>query len=189
MIEPIAHKHAAKSEPQIAIENKPLRRNMRFRLVNINVVTGATAQVSQASHRALGWLADWASGRVISSLAREGGLDFRAVGRAGACRGDGSLCRYPVQGAPHGPGRSACSWVFASDDFLLSDRSRPADAIRVVCVQSRSEIKREVVWSGPVMRPATVWSSENVPSWSPQLVVTRDSWENFEGALRPYESV
>jgi predicted ATPase len=51
------------------------------------------------------------------------------------------------------------------------------------------EIKREVVWSGPVMRPASVLVKRKRTLVELRGTSSGDSWENFAGALRPYESV
>ena len=120
----------------IAIENYRSLRDLRLPLGQLNVVTGANGTGKSSLYRALRLLADCASGRVISSLAREGGLDsvlwagpehVAATVRSG---------RYPVQGTARS-GPISLQLGFASDDFsYLIDR--PADAIRIVCVQSRS---------------------------------------------------
>ncbi|HEY6683717.1 MAG TPA: AAA family ATPase, partial [Propionibacteriaceae bacterium] len=59
----------------IAIENYRSLRDLRLPLARLNVVTGANGTGKSNLYRALRLLADCASGRVISSLAREGGLD------------------------------------------------------------------------------------------------------------------
>ena len=51
------------------------------------------------------------------------------------------------------------------------------------------EIKREVVWSGPIMRPASVLVKRKRALVELRGTPRADSWENFESALRPYESV
>jgi predicted ATPase len=52
------------------------------------------------------------------------------------------------------------------------------------------EIKREVVWSGPIMRPASVlvkrkWTLAELRGSASNA----DAWQPFESTLRPYESV
>ena len=82
----------------VAIENYRSLRNLRLPLKPLNVVTGANGTGKSSLYRALRLLADCASGRVISSLAREGGLEsvlwagpehLAAAVRSG---------RHPVQG-------------------------------------------------------------------------------------------
>jgi predicted ATPase len=173
----------------IAIENYRSLRDLRLPLGQLNVVTGANGTGKSSLYRALRLLADCASGRVISSLAREGGLDsvlwagpehVAATVRSG---------RYPVQGTARS-GPISLQLGFASDDFsYLIDLGLPT-RYESSAFNLDPEIKREVVWSGPVMRPATVLVKRKRA-----LVELRsssshwDSWENFEGALRPYESV
>ena len=60
---------------------------------------------------------------------------------------------------------------------------------RVVGFNLDPEIKREVVWSGPVMRPASVLNSEACVGRVRDTSSRGDSWQRFESTLRPYESV
>jgi predicted ATPase len=59
----------------IAIENYRSLRYLRLPLDQLNVITGANGTGKSNLYRALRLLADCASGRVISSVAREGGLE------------------------------------------------------------------------------------------------------------------
>src|SRR5436190_19877938 len=59
----------------IAIENYRSLRDLCLPLGRLNVVTGANGTGKSSLYRALRLLADCASGRVIASIAREGGLE------------------------------------------------------------------------------------------------------------------
>jgi predicted ATPase len=173
----------------IAIENYRSLRDLRLPLRRLNVITGANGTGKSSLYRALRLLADCASGRVISSLAREGGLEsalwagpehFAASVRSG---------RHAVQGTVRS-GPISLQLGFASDDFsYLIDLGLPTRH-QSSAFNLDPEIKREVVWSGPVMRPASVLVKRKRA-----LVELRgasssgDAWEPFESALRPYESV
>ncbi len=172
----------------IAIENYRSLRDVRLPLEPLNVVTGANGTGKSNLYRALRLLADCASGRVISSLAREGGLEsvlWAGPEHLGAAVRTG---RHPVQGTL----RSAAVSLqlgFASDDFsYLIDLGLPipngSSAFNL-----DPEIKREVVWSGPVMRPASVLVRRKRALVELRGTSRSDSWESFESALRPYESV
>jgi predicted ATPase len=173
----------------IAIENYRSLRDLRLTLGQLNVVTGANGTGKSSLYRALRLLADCASGRVISSLAREGGLDsvlwagpehLAATVRSG---------RHPVQGTVRS-GPISLQLGFASEDFsYLIDLGLPMRN-ESSAFNLDPEIKREVVWSGPIMRPASVLVKRKRAMVELRGSSSRrDSWENFEGTLRPYESV
>lgn len=173
----------------IAIENYRSMRDLRLPLARLNVVTGANGTGKSSLYRALGLLADCASGRVISSLAREGGLEsvlWAGPEHLGAATRSG---RHSVQGTVRS-GPVSLQLGFASDDFsYLIDLGLPTRD-ESSAFNLDPEIKREVVWSGPVMRPASVLVKRKRA-----LVELRDttsrgnSWHGFESTLRPYESV
>lgn len=173
----------------IAIENYRSLRDLRLPLERLNVVTGANGTGKSGLYRALRLLADCASGRVISSLAREGGLEsvlwagpehLAAAVRSG---------RHPVQGTVRS-GPINLQLGFASDDFsYLIDLGLPtrndSSAFNL-----DPEIKREAVWSGPIMRPASLLVKRKRALVELRGTTSKsDSWEAFESALRPYESV
>jgi predicted ATPase len=170
----------------IAIENYRSLRDLRLPLQRLNVVTGANGTGKSSLYRALRLLADCASGRVISSLAREGGLEsvlwagpenLAASVRAG---------RHPVQGTVRS-GPISLQLGFASEDFsYLIDLGLPTrDELSAFNLDP--EIKREVVWSGPVMRPASVLVRRKRALV--ELRGNSSTWEAFENTLRAYESV
>ena len=173
----------------IAIENYRSLRDLRLPLEQLNVITGANGTGKSSLYRALRLLADCGSGRVISSLAREGGLEsalwagpehLAAAVRSG---------RHPVQGTVRS-GPVSLQLGFASDDFsYLIDLGLPTRD-ESSAFNLDPEIKREVVWSGPVMRPASVLIKRKRASVELRDTSSRgDSWQRFESTLRPYESV
>jgi predicted ATPase len=152
------------------------------------VITGANGTGKSNLYRALRLLADCASGRVISSVAREGGLEsvlWAGPERFGAAVRSG---RHPVQGTVRS-GPISLQMGFASDDFsYLIDLGLPTRN-ESSAFNLDPEIKREVVWSGPVMRPASVLVKRKRTLVELRGTSSGDSWENFAGILRPYESV
>jgi len=173
----------------IAIENYRSLRDLRFSLEPLNVVTGANGTGKSNLYRALRLLADCASGRIISSLAREGGLEsvlWAGPEHLGTAVRSG---RHPVQGTVRS-GPVNLQLGFASDDFsYLIDLGLPTRD-ESSAFNLDPEIKREVVWSGPVMRPATMLVRRTRASVEIRGTSARgDSWANFESTLRPYESV
>jgi predicted ATPase len=173
----------------IAIENYRSLRDLRLPLQRLNVVTGANGTGKSSLYRALRLLADCASGRVISSLAREGGLESVLWAGPEQLAASVRAGRHPVQGTLRS-GPISLQLGFASDDFsYLIDLGLPTRD-ESSAFNLDPEIKREVVWSGPVMRPASVLVRRKRA-----LVELRgnssssSSWEPFESPLRAYESV
>ena len=173
----------------IAIENYRSLRDLRLPFERLNVITGANGTGKSSLYRALRLLADCASGRVISSLAREGGLEsvlWAGPEHLGAAVRSG---RHPVQGTVRS-GPISLQLGFASDDFsYLIDLGLPTrDDSSAFNLDP--EIKREVVWSGPVMRPGSVLIKRKRAS-SNSAVHPRGAirGRSSRPLLRPYESV
>ena len=116
----------------IAIENYRSLRDLRIPLDRLNVITGANGTGKSSVYRALRLLADCGSGRVISSLAREGGLEsvlWAGPERLGAwfaalqilamarhvCGVVGNLCL-----APYSESKRAASWDSSRDLFSIA---------------------------------------------------------------------
>ena len=173
----------------IAIENYRSLRDLRLSLERLNVVTGANGSGKSSLYRALRLLADCASGRVISSLAREGGLESALWAGPEHLAGAVRSGRHPVQGTVRS-GPISLQLGFASDDFsYLIDLGLPK-RYDSSAFNLDPEIKREVVWSGPIMRPASVlvkrkWTLAELRG----SAANADAWQPFESTLRPYESV
>jgi predicted ATPase len=173
----------------IAIENYRSLRDLRLPLEQLNVITGANGTGKSSFYRALRLLADCGSGRVISSLAREGGLESALWAGPEHLAASVRSGRHPVQGTVRS-GPVSLQLGFASDDFsYLIDLGLPTRD-ESSAFNLDPEIKREVVWSGPVMRPASVLIKRKRSSVELRDTSSRgDAWLRFESTLRPYESV
>lgn len=138
----------------LAISNYRSLRNLVLPIQRLNVVTGVNGSGKSNVYRALRLLADTAQGRVISSLAREGGLQSTLwagpeVTSRTVRRGD-----HPVQGTVRQKPVNL-RLGFAGEDFgYLIDLGLPPPGVSFFGADP--EIKRECIWHGPVARPATM---------------------------------
>ncbi len=171
----------------LAISNYRSLRDVVIPLRQLNVVTGANGSGKSNLYRALRLLAETAQGRVVPSLAREGGL--RSTLWAGpevispaVKRGD-----YPVQGTRR-KNPVSLRLGFAGDGFgYLIDLGFPPQHDSPSAFTLDPEIKRECVWHGPVMRTASVI----VDRHGPLVKVRTDDgqWRLVSDVLAPYDSM
>jgi predicted ATPase len=168
----------------IAVHGYRSLRDLRVPLSRITVITGANGAGKSSLYRALRLLADCADGQVVASLAREGGLPStlwagpEMVGAA-VRRGE-----HPVQGTVRSE-RVSLQLGFAADDFsYLIDLGLPIPGESAFDLDP--EIKRELVWMGEVVRPATLLARRRGP-----MVELRDGagWVTADTRPRTYESM
>jgi predicted ATPase len=155
----------------------PLRR--------LNLVTGPNGSGKSNLYRALRLLAEIAQGRVIPSLAREGGLQStlwagpESFSRA-MLRGD-----HPVQGVVR-KNPISLRLGFGADDFSYAiDLGLPAPPNRAF--GHDPEIKTESVWAGQNLRPSAVLVDRRGP-----LVKARDDkndWVVVTHGLASFDSM
>jgi predicted ATPase len=138
----------------LAISNYRSLRNLIVPLQRLNLITGPNGSGKSNVYRALRLLAETAQGSVIPSLAREGGLPStlwagpERLGRA-VKRGD-----HPVQGTTRKDPVNL-RLGFAGDDFGYAiDLGLPTPSRSAFGLDP--EIKREVIWNGPILRPAAM---------------------------------
>jgi len=153
-------------------------------LERLNLVTGPNGSGKSNLYRALRLLAETAQGRVIPSLAREGGLQSTLW--AGPETFSGAVLRgdQPVQGG----GRTkpvSLRLGFAGGDFSYAiDLGLPPR--RTGAFGHDPEIKRECIWSGPTLRPSAVLVDRRGP-----LVKSRDGkdWTIVTHGLASFDSM
>ena len=168
----------------VAVAGYRSLRDVVVRLHGLDVVTGANGSGKSSLYRALRLLADCGSGRVIASLAREGGLPsalWAGPETLGGTRKGG----YAVEGTRrHGP--VSLRLGYASDDGFgyLVDLGLPVPVETSFGLDP--EVKREVVFSGPVPRPNAVLVERTGP-----LVRARDGreWVELSRGVAPWESM
>jgi len=139
----------------LAISNYRSLRNLIVPLQRLNVVTGPNGSGKSSLYRALRLLADTAQGHVVTSLAREGGLQStlwagpESISRA-VRQGD-----YPIEGTRRKQPVSL-RLGFAGDDFgYLIDMGLPKPDLTST-FDLDPEIKQEAIWHGPTFRPSTI---------------------------------
>jgi predicted ATPase len=144
----------------VAVSGYRSLREVVVPLHGLDVVTGANGSGKSSLYRALRLLAGCGRGEVIGTLAREGGLQS-ALWAGPATLGGARLRGHAVQGTTR-RGPISLMLGFASDEFgYLIDLGLPqqasgTDAGTPSAFLRDPEIKREVVWAGPVMRPGSV---------------------------------
>lgn len=149
-------------------------REVRLVLGRLTVVTGPNGSGKSSLYRSLRLLADCAQGGVVSSLAREGGLpSVLWAGSEGSAVGQGVRRREPV----------SLRIGYASDGFgYLADLGLPGGDAAQSAFTLDPEIKRELVWAGPVLRPATTLLQRRGP-----LVQVRGEDGGFEALIADLE--
>lgn len=134
----------------LAVHNYRSLREIVVPLAPLVVVTGANGTGKSSLYRCLTLLHDAAHGRLVGSLAREGGLHSTLWAGPETISRAMREGRVPVQGTVR-KGPIALKLGLASDDFGYSlELGVPppsADAF-----PNDPEIKREVVWAGPELR-------------------------------------
>jgi len=138
----------------LAISNYRSLRDLVIPLKRLNVVTGPNGSGKSSLYRALRLLADTAQGRVVSSIAREGGL--LSTLWAGPETISPSMRRgeHPVQGTRRTKTVNL-RLGFAGDEYgYLIDLGLPTPAS--AAFSNDPQIKRECIWHGPVIRPGAL---------------------------------
>jgi predicted ATPase len=170
----------------VAISNYRSLRDLVVPLKNLNVVTGSNGSGKSNLYRALRLLADTAQGRVVSSIAREGGIQSTLWAgpesiSAAVKRGD-----YPVQGTR----RKHPVYLrlgFAGDEYgYLIELGLPPPGQSAFSLDP--QIKRECIWHGHILRPGAMLVDRQGPlvrirrednSWS----IVTDCLSNFDSMM------
>ncbi|RQO47773.1 ATP-binding protein [Variovorax sp. KBW07] len=141
----------------LAIANYRSLRQLTVPLGRLTVVTGANGSGKSSVYRAMRLLADIANGGVIRSLVREGGLSSTLWAgpesfSAAMLRGD-----VPVQGTRRNEPvalRLGFAGSEAEDFGYAIDIGLPSSSMPT-SFSHDPEVKREVIWNGPWLRPST----------------------------------
>jgi predicted ATPase len=138
----------------LAIYNYRSLRDFVMPLAALNVITGPNGSGKSNVYRALRLLADIAQGRVIPSLAREGGLQSTLWAGPESFSRSVKSGEQPVQGTMRKEPVSL-RLGFAGDEFgYAMDLGLPTASSSAF--SQDPEIKRECVWAGEFLRPAAL---------------------------------
>lgn len=168
----------------LAVSGYRSLRDVVVPLGRLTVVTGGNGSGKSSLYRALGLLAQCAEGRVIGSLARQGGL--QSVLWAGPESLAGARRGAPVEGTVR-KGQISLRMGYASEDFgYLVDLGLPQPTGLPTAFQRDPQLKRELIFAGPVMRPSTTSVRRRRG-----LVEVRDGhgWTEVRKDLPSYRSV
>ena len=169
----------------LAIANYRSIRDLVLPLGSLNLVTGANGSGKSNLYRALRLLVDTVQGGIVASLAREGGLESTLWAGPESVSRRMRNREVPIEGTRR---KEAVSLRlgFASDDFGYAiDLGLPTPSHSMFAKDP--EIKRECIWSGPVLRPATLLVDRKGP-----LVQTRShdgEWESIASNLASFDSL
>jgi predicted ATPase len=170
---------------KVAISGYRSLRDVKLALGPLNVVTGANGSGKSSLYRALRLLADVAQGRIIQSLAAEGGLHSTLWAGPESFARSVKRGQYPVQGTV----RKAVISLrlgFAGDDYGYAiDLGLPQAASSAFARDP--EIKVESLWTGETLGRSNVFAARNGPS-----VRIRDGageWRHVFHNLAPFDSM
>jgi predicted ATPase len=163
----------------VAVDGYRSLRSIVVPLGRLTLVTGANGAGKSNVYRALRLLASVADGGIVGAIAEEGGL----ASTLWAGEESGGRPGRPTQGAVR-KGPVALRLGVASDEFGYAiDLGLPQASSSAF---SRDpEIKAEAVWSGPLLRPATLLTERRGAA----VRIRDDAWRDAGLRLPPWSSV
>jgi predicted ATPase len=169
----------------LAISGYRSLRDIRVRLSGLTIVTGANGSGKSSLYRALKLLADIAQGRIIQSLAAEGGLQstlwagpesFSRAMKTGTRPVQGTVRKNPV----------SLKLGFSGEDYGYAiDLGLPAPASSAFAADPI--IKTESLWTGERLGRANAFALRNGPS----VRIRNDAgeWRQAYQHLAPFDSM
>ena len=171
----------------LAVENYRSLRSLVLPLRQLTLITGPNGSGKSSIYRSLRLLADAARNGAVAALAREGGLPSTLWAGPETIGRSVREGRHPVQGTARAK-PVALRLGFAGDEFGY------AIDLGLSTLDPRSSmfgldpvIKREAVWRGPVLRPATLLADRVAAG-----VRVRDesgAWSARADQIRPTDSM
>jgi predicted ATPase len=169
---------------KVAIAGYRSLRDVRLALSPLNVVTGPNGSGKSSLYRALRLLADVAQGRIIQSLAAEGGLSSTLWAGPESFARSVKRGEHPVQGTRR-RGPVSLKLGFAGDDYGYAiDLGLPEPP---AVFPRDPEIKAEAQWTGETLGRADMFAARNGPSV--RVRGEAGEWHQAFGHLAPYDSM
>jgi predicted ATPase len=169
----------------LAISNYRSIRNLIVPLSQLNVVTGPNGSGKSSLYRGLRLLAQTARGELISSLAREGGLQSTFWAGPEKIAREVRAGRHAVEGVVRKNAYQLRLGFGAEDLSYAIDLGYPSTNASGFDLDPA--IKRECIWAGPVFRPA----KRLIDRRGPALLAVNDNgdWDKVPGDLSTFESM
>jgi predicted ATPase len=169
---------------KVAIAGYRSLRDVRLALGSLNVVTGPNGSGKSSLYRALRLLADVAQGRIIHSLAAEGGLSSTLWAGPESFARSVKRGEHPVQGTRR-KGPVSLKLGFAADDYGYAiDLGLPEPP---TAFPRDPEIKAEAQWTGETLGRANMFAARNGPSV--RVRGETGDWRQTFGHIAPYDSM
>ncbi|MEP2990810.1 MAG: AAA family ATPase [Parasphingorhabdus sp.] len=169
----------------LAISGYRSLREVTVSLSNLTIVSGGNGTGKSSLYRALRLLADCAQGRVISSLAQEGGLMSTLWAGPESFSRTMKSGEHPIQGIGRKKSISL-KLGFGSDDYSYAiDLGLPTPSTSFF--SQDPEIKSEHLWMGPISRPANMLAKRNGPGVT--IRSDDDGWQQVFNQLASTDSM
>jgi predicted ATPase len=169
----------------LAISGYRSLRDVRLELNSLNIVTGANGSGKSSLYRALRLLADIAQGRIVQSLAQEGGLQSTLWAGPETLGRDVKSGRFPVQGSIR-ESPVSLKLGYSDDDYGYSiDLGLPIPSLTEF--GHDPQIKAEGLWTGELLGRANAIALRAGPG-----VRIRDKagqWREAYRGLAPFDSM
>ena len=170
----------------LAIENYRSLRSLVLPLSELTVITGPNGSGKSSVYRSLRLLAEASRNGASAALAREGGLPSTLWAGPETVSAGMRSGEVPIQGTRR-KGPISLKLGFASDGFSYAiDFGHPVNPGPTMFALD-PVIKQESVWSGPVLRPATLLTDRKN-----SMVRVRDAsgeWAAHEHKIRAHDSM
>lgn len=171
---------------KLAIAGYRSLRDLRLPLGQLNVITGANGSGKSSLYRALGLLADTSQGRVLQSLAAEGGFSSTLWAGPESFSRAMKTGETPVQGTRRKNPVSLRLGFAGADYGYAIDLGLPIPSNRSAFSRD-PQMKTENVWSGEELSQSSVIAERNGPG-----VRIRDdsgAWRQVMSQLSPFDSM
>jgi predicted ATPase len=170
---------------RLAISGYRSLRDVRLALGELNVVTGANGSGKSSLYRALKLLAEIAQGRIIQSLAAEGGLQSTLWAGPEAFSRTMKSGRHPIQGLVRKNPISLKLGFSGTDYGYAIDLGLPVRSSSSFAADP--EIKAESQWTGELLGRSNAFAIRNGPS----VRIRADSgeWRQAFQHLAPFDSM